>query len=266
MAAYRKITPQPTGPRLESADVQAFETRWGLKLPGDYKEWLLECNGGVPDSQVIHTLSGEVFVSSLFHLDPRGEAGLDSELRRLGGHEARVPVALEGGGGIVFISVASGELFMESSGCDGADDERQPVAASWSDFLDRFTPTNVEIRAEDELLDQIVRDADAAALDRLLAAGGCVDQQNSSGETLFQLAVLKRRTDSLELLLSRGASMQGALHTAARMGMIPMIEWLLQRGASLSERNAQGQRPEDVAAMPFVRRFLMNRREGGGQC
>ena len=255
MAKYRKIIPQPSGPQLASRDIQAFEKRWDLNLPDEYKDWLLACNGGVPEHPVIHTMADDVFVSSFFHLDPSGCNGIDSELRRLGCPKGQVPVALEGGGGILLISTDSGKLLMESS-----DSERMPVAGSWTEFLDLFPVSEMKICADAELLDQIVRDADAAALDRHLKAGGDIDQRHSSGETLLQLAVLKRRTDSLELLLSRGASLDGALHKAARMGMIPMIEWLLARGASLNERNEQGLLPEEVASMPFVRRYLMKRR------
>lgn len=67
------------GPRIEEAEIAAFEQRFGLPLPDDYRRFLLEVNGGrlAPENtQVSHDV-----VNSLFSLADKDHESRDLETR-----------------------------------------------------------------------------------------------------------------------------------------------------------------------------------------
>ncbi len=200
-------------------------------------------------------------MSFFFDLDPKGDRGLDSELRRLDAQGTLLPIALEGGGKTICLSLADGNvLLIEDLSQSATPGGVERLACSWSQFLSGFATHEMPSETLDDLLVRIARDTDEPALAAFLATGGSIHQTNSSGETMFHLAVLKKNTGSMQLLLKHGASMNGALHMAARVAAVPMIEWLLQNGASLDELNEQGLRADEVASMPFVKRLLQGKR------
>lgn len=250
----RPIVKSPAGPDLSAKDLRDFEQRWQFRLPPDYAAWLLCANGGAPISSVISGATEEVFIQFLFPLDPRGEKGLDSEMRRMRLHPGLLPVAQEGTGGIVCMSVTDGKLVLLEDPAD-EDAEISPVANGWAAFAAMLAGQDSKPIPEEHPFVRMVRNTDIEALDAFIAKGGDIEATSPSGETLLQLAVLKSNKPMLEALVGRGASLKGGLHEATLMSNVPMLKWLAEHGADFNERNMNGQLPEDKAS-PYIRRMV----------
>jgi len=257
---------QIAGPTLKSSDINAFEHRWSLSLPSDYSNFLLMANGGVPSTSLYRNGDAECYVAFYFYLDPSGTKGLDEELRKFNMSLRFVPVALEGGGGIIALDLEAKGVFLISAedirGFNANDHER--LAESWTDFLSHLEAPQESAVPEEDIRQRIVRDSDCALLDDFLNAGGEIEGRSKSGETLVQIAVIRTNTGMLDALLQRGATLRGALHSAAAVGKVPMIDWLCEHGANLGEKDAEGRLPEEVARMPYIRRYIETKRKKSG--
>jgi hypothetical protein len=67
------------GPAVTEADVAAFETRLGRKLPDDYRDFLLQVNGGRPDDE--HCEFSVGIVNRLFSLHDEEDEARNLEVR-----------------------------------------------------------------------------------------------------------------------------------------------------------------------------------------
>lgn len=248
-----KIVAQAAGPTLDLRDVDAFERRWELKLPGSYKAFLLQSNGGVPLRPLFERESLDCFVQFFFYIDPTERKGIDEELRTSEWRRGCIPIALEGSGKIIFLSECQEVCLADVPPLNAGDAQGSTfLAGTWVEFL-ACCINNEEVKVVDEdVFSQIIRDSRIDVLDDLIRGGFDLESRSASGETLAQLAAMRSNTVVLDALIQRGASLRGALHCAAIIGRIPMIGWLVKHGADLDERDQEGRLPEDVAMLGFV--------------
>lgn len=259
-----KIVAQAAGPTLGLRDVEAFEKRWDLKLPGSYKAFLLHSNGGVPLRPLFGRESLDCFVQFFFHIDPDERKGIDEELRRSKWRRGCIPIALEGSGKIIFLSESQEVFLADITPLNAGDAQGSTfLAGTWDEFL-TCCINNEEVNVvDDDVFSQIIRDSRIDVLDDLIRGGFDLESRSSSGETLAQLAAIRSNTIVLDALIQRGASLRGALHGAAIIGRIPMIGWLVKHGANLDERDQEGRLPEEVAMLGFVADHIRRLRNSG---
>lgn len=67
------------GPRVGEAEVAAFEQRFGIPLPDDYRRFLLEVNGGYPADE--NTRFSHYVINRLFSLADKDDESRDLETR-----------------------------------------------------------------------------------------------------------------------------------------------------------------------------------------
>lgn len=138
------------------SDVVAFEVRHRIRLPADYREFLLESNGGYVDGTYtfeISTQEGRTTLQQFYRLrdKPRSTQTIEY-MRSLTG--TRLPSALlsigsDLGGGKLCLGVDGpeyGKVFFWDPGRDfdetpdGSFENIHEVAPTFSDFLGRVTP------------------------------------------------------------------------------------------------------------------------------
>ena len=87
------------GPPLSEDDLAAFETLHGLRLPADYRAWLLLTNGGEPEPNVVLGSENEATVRGFYSVGGEGTWDLAWALRGTGPFPPGcLPIAFEDGG------------------------------------------------------------------------------------------------------------------------------------------------------------------------
>lgn len=139
------------GPEVSATDISAFEKKFGFPLTDDYREFLLDINGG--RTADTHCVFSAGVLNHLFSLNDPDEA-VDLETRALRARKDLpgrdlLMVGHDDGGGRILISLAGshrGEVWHQV-GSDGRPPGSNPrvlwhdrrdmkkLATSWSEFL-----------------------------------------------------------------------------------------------------------------------------------
>jgi hypothetical protein len=143
---------------LTDSDVAAFEEKRGIRLPADYRDFLLESNGGSVDGEdllcfVVSPEQGEASMAFFYSLKdaPRSTWTLDYANNLC---TPRLPATLlvvgaEGTGGKICIGIAgpeSGKVYFWDPGMDvdetseGSFDNIHEIAGSFSEFRQNLKP------------------------------------------------------------------------------------------------------------------------------
>ena len=103
-----------TNKSLSIRDIREFESRHDLKLPTDYIAFLLENNGGCPEPACFEKNGVGVYINYFYPIAEGAESSLDDEIAKYPGcvDAGVIPVALDGGGGEVFISLENGNILV----------------------------------------------------------------------------------------------------------------------------------------------------------
>ncbi|MBQ0930997.1 ankyrin repeat domain-containing protein [Ideonella alba] len=107
-----------------------------------------------------------------------------------------------------------------------------------------------------------VREDNAQVFDLLLAWPGIqLDQRNAVGETPLMMAALKGQIDRMQRLIDRGAAIHqegwSPLHYAATGPSVAAVRLLLDKGAPVNARSANGSTPLMMAARYGEERSVM---------
>ena len=131
--------------RPSEDEVAAFESRLGAALPSEYREFLLECNGGRPvDDLCVETPAAEALggiVVDHFYSLGKGEDDvydLDWNRRMEGPPSAFLPIADDPAGNLLALALVgadAGSVYF----WDHETDELTRVATSFSALLDELT-------------------------------------------------------------------------------------------------------------------------------
>jgi hypothetical protein len=130
---------------INEEDLQSFETRYGVTLPEDYKQFLLQHNGGKPNVRRYKTRDGFITTSFMWAYSLE-EMTKDYETLCLGDMIPRnlLPIGLDPGRSRVCISLSGQDqgvvyhwdLDGEHGEIKPTYDHIYPVADSFADFLD----------------------------------------------------------------------------------------------------------------------------------
>lgn len=144
-------------PPINEQELQEYEATLGVRLPNDYRDFLLEFNGGVPENDCF-LLPGEVSyadssVRTFFGLTPDFENSLAYYFKiyvmanRI--HGDMLPIAKDYGGNVVVLAIKGprvGEILFWNHELEGIEQEPSlvehliPVASSFADFLGGLLP------------------------------------------------------------------------------------------------------------------------------
>jgi hypothetical protein len=196
----------------------AFERRVGHELPADYRAFLLEHNGGVPEATVVETKGVNSLVRRLqgLHKGPSW-ARLDKLLETYDGRvpEGLLPIGTDPFGNLYCLGVAGRfrpkVLFWDH---EREADEGEPprrdnltlVGPSFSAFMRKLRPAPAEppLRPARNLHEAAGR-GDLAALDRMLSAGADPNKPIGGGYTALMAAAQVGQTEAVQRLLAKRA-------------------------------------------------------------
>jgi SMI1 / KNR4 family (SUKH-1) len=207
------------------AELDHLESRHDIRLPADYRSFLLDHNGGDPrpsnhfdvvgndemTAVTVHYFHG-IFQEPLWaSLDWLKEIYKDRIIPE------GLPIACDGvGNQIVLIARGekSGELFFwdhELETDPPGFDNMTFLAASFGNFI---TKLYEYVDPAESNLDRLVRENDVAGVIQLLDQGFDIETTDEYGRTLIENAAIQNRPHLIALLAKRGASLTSALTIA----------------------------------------------------
>jgi hypothetical protein len=150
------------GPRLDDKKIDSFEARWNIKLPPEYRAFLLRTNGGMPEPEVLFhfvergkpsdSVLDQFYILRKGADDPNLDEALETFIATRRMPATFLPFAYDQFGNQICISVAGkdvGRVYFWSHEREPADpaedsdpsiDNVSLIADSFSSFLDALTP------------------------------------------------------------------------------------------------------------------------------
>ena len=131
--------------------IAKFEGRLGRMLPEDYRAFLLEHNGGVPEWQdfFISDCNATVIVSRLFGLDrPSSDIEKWTEELKHSLSEELIVIGFDPGGNRLLLDLSDSTVWYWDSArhfpCSSDEENTYEVASSFTDFINQLAPDKSE--------------------------------------------------------------------------------------------------------------------------
>lgn len=220
--------------KISKADISALEQKLQRKLPDAYTKMLLKYNGGRPDPNNFTTAQGEYGsdIQFFYGIAPE-EDNCDLEQNYVQ-FQDRLPsnyLAIAGSstGDKILLDLDQGDIHF----FDHELEETVLVSESFEAFLDSL----YEIEVEESAFDEAVDSQDISYFqDRLNNGEGIDDLVDDYDQTATFIAAQRNKLELLKFCVSNGASIAGALISAASRGHLAVVDYLLSIGADINER------------------------------
>jgi hypothetical protein len=152
-----------------------------------------------------------------------------------------------------------GRYIEEAIGLASTDLEKKRVD-TWKVGVWEYMKAGSEVKLFGNDIRTAARTGNMEAIKKYLAAGADINAlDNEVGMTLLMWASLFGQTETIELLIQKGADVNAKnrsgttpLHGATFLGQIEAVELLIQKGADADARTNEGATPLDVTAMDWA--------------
>jgi hypothetical protein len=213
--------------KLSPHQLHRFEEKYGLRLPEDYRQFLLRHNGGDPHPK--NTIdfkegrkltSGDVQFIYGIH-DGEYWASLEWHLQCYQGRiiQDGLPIAGDSAGN-QYVLVIRGERAGQVYFWDHEMETDPPGFANMTYVASSFTQFGEELHEHRELdkseADRVLRQNDLVGLRRLLDSGYDVERTDEYGRTLIENAAIENRPEMIQMLFDHGAELRNALDYAKK--------------------------------------------------
>lgn len=209
---------------LDEKTLAAFEDEVGGRLPDDYRQFLLEFNGGKPNPgsfKISKSQGGDTLHHAYgLHSGP-SYSSIRSAYRTFEGRvpKSLVPIADDPFGNQICIGISGrwqGKVCFWDH--EKENDSGRPtskavtqIAASFTEFLSNLYEY---IPEGESLTDRIVRLNDVTRLQQLIASGWDMESEDEYGRTALVTAAIHGRLELVKLLFESGARPHDAIEVA----------------------------------------------------
>ncbi|MBK6685934.1 MAG: SMI1/KNR4 family protein [Deltaproteobacteria bacterium] len=248
------------GPKLSLADIRVFERRLSITLPPSYRKAILRQNGGVPERSLYPDAEDPVAsVDVLFEL---GSKQMHDAIAQLDGclEAGFLPVAGSSGGDLLLVELRSGRALFWNSESGSDDFHPSELRALENDLGAVLRKLSGEpVAPEPDEVDRLAERGTVEDLQEFLRIHA-LEAKNSRGLTITQLAARKGNLTLLKACVERGASLDGAMASAAGGHQEAVVLYLLEQGRDINEKR-NGRTPLLFAghAQPEFFEFLLAR-------
>ena len=203
----------------------AFEAKHSIRLPEDYRQFLLETNGGNPHPAnavdfVEAAVTPSSYVSFFYGIhDGENWARIESAIKDFKGRiiNEGLPIA-EDPGGNQYVLLVKGKntgqvYFWEHDGEPYRPSYKNMnlVASSFTEFTEKLYEY---IEPNEPQTKRILRENDVEGLKQLLNAGYDLESTDEHGRTLIENAAIHNRPELIRVLFDRGAQLHNAQQLA----------------------------------------------------
>jgi hypothetical protein len=202
-----------------------FEHKYSFHLPENYRQFLLEHNGGGPHPMdAINFIDGGVPNSSdvhFFYGIHNGEnwASIEWNIKN---YKERIvdegmPIAGDSGGNQYVLIVEggkAGQIFFwnhEGETKPPSYENMSFIASSFKEFTEKLYEYTKPSEPESK---RIVRENDIKGLEQLLNAGYNLESTDEYGRTLIENAAIHNRPEIIQMLFDKGAQLHNAFQLA----------------------------------------------------
>lgn len=198
-----------------------FEAKYSLKLPDDYRTFLLDHNGGKPKPNINKNPETDIqWIYGIHHAEYW--ASLEEHIAT---YENRipsktVPIANDSLGNLFLLSLREetyGEIWFwdhENESDTSGKEYYDNIEVSASSFKDFLTNLYEWIDEKETEIDRILRTNDLNALNELLDSGYKLNSLDEYNRSLIENAVIKNRFDIVKLAVQKGADLRNSIALA----------------------------------------------------
>jgi len=239
------------GPSISEDDLQQFEKLVGSELPLDYRQMLLDQNGGEPENGIFQIDDGDqTNLKRLYSLRTGKHDSLEVQLLRMQGilSPDAIAIGVDAFGNKVCLYV-KGERRGQVWFWDHEEEEDTTptvllfVHRTYKEFIESLKAEPPDELDEIELLGKT---GTIRELLNFLSRGNHIERQNHYRRTTIQEAARYGNIDLVRACIEHGARIDGVIHLAAMNRKLDIIDYLLSQGVSINERNKVGETPLSV--------------------
>ncbi len=229
---------------LSEARLVQFEVKIGHMLPRDYRQFLLDHNGGKPTPSDF-TINDEQGGDTLHHVyglyNGPGYARLEDAYATYAGRIPAVllPIADDPGGNVICLGLTGpyrGNVYFwdhESESDDEPGFENVVlIANSFQAFLDSLYEY---VDPDETETERIIRMNDIEAVEAMVQSGYDIEAEDAYGRTLLENAAIANNIPIFKLLLARGAELGESLWYARQNNHEELVK-LIEENKSRSSR------------------------------
>ena len=248
-----------TGKKLHPKDVFAFESQFEWPLPEDYKNMLLEFNGGRPSRRVVE-IPGKLstVIKEFFGIGPHSALNLADAPKRMLVELPRnfLQIGIDVGGNSIALSLEPPQhVFWKDHEISQPNVGLIQIADSFSNLLQILQEESPVPQDSIEILAEHGGHED---LEIYLANGGSLWQLSSGGRTLAQEAARYGNIEMLKICAAREVSLEGTLHLAAMCGHMGVVRFLIEEcQVNANQLDKSGRTAKTCAFIyPEIRNYL----------
>jgi len=246
--------------RASEIDIRRFERAHDVMLPLTYREFMKQQGGGVPEPcwfidpgrnvqlffALVFPLDSERMAAQQFVFPPPSQCGF-------------VTIGTNAGGNYFLLHVATGEVYYwnhEQDDLPPVRNELLRVGSSIDDVIGQLTYWPGEGPATISEIECVGSEGDVADVEQLARRDG-IDALNEDGLRVAEIAARDGNLPVLKRCIELGSGIRHLLHFAASGEDVEIVEYLLQQGAGINDRDKQGRTPLDRALYQGMYDFLL---------
>lgn len=203
---------------ISSEKLAEFESKHSIRLPEDYKEFLLTHNGGKPDPSCFNIKNDTSDVRIFYGLNNDGQYSVEVALKLYKNRLSRdiIPIGSDSFGNQICLGVmgeSQNKIYFWNHEFEGTSKALTKVANSFSEFVDSLYEWS---DPDETIIEKIVRNNDIEKLKLLLINGYDINKRDSEGISLIEDAVRLNRIEMVRLLVEHGADLGSSLEIAKK--------------------------------------------------
>ena len=208
---------------LKLSDIKQFETKLGIVLPSEYRDFLLKFNGGSPSPRNFDLPNEKANPLHLFYGIGTSVKSddLTEAIKIFKGRikNSLIPIASDPFGNQICLGVKGrqkGKVYFwdhESEGLLFKIRSLTLIADSFEKFIDGIYEYN---DPNESLIEKIVRLGSKSGLESLLDSGYDIESVDEYDRTIIEICAIAAQNELIEYLFSRGASLRSSLEIAEK--------------------------------------------------
>jgi hypothetical protein len=229
---------------IRESDITNFEKNNALKLPEDYKNFMLQYNGGypMPNSFKIKKY-GASMMDCFYGINAKTDIRDMEYNKKI--YKKRVPkefliIGADQLGNLILIGIKDkyiNKIYFwwheeESDTDEPVYTNIYMIADNFNTFLNSLYVTEEK---KTEVLGQIFKSGDNKKIEELINSGWDINSPLESGMRAIEFAVILKNNEILKLLISKGSELKGALYKSLTNNNLEAEKILLEAGANPDE-------------------------------
>jgi hypothetical protein len=237
--------------KIKEENILRFEQNFSIELPDDYKNFLLQYNGGIPDKLILSVEKyGDSILKELYGIVDEQIRDIPSNIKTYNNRipSEFIPIGCDQLGNQIIMGVGTKykhKIYFWWH--EGESESEKPVYSNIYLISENFTSFIESLKdiPEDSKgnFEDFFKDENYNEIKKLLESGWDVNTPFENQLTPVQFITLRNNIEILKLLIGNKANLDGCIDHAITNNHFEVLELLLQSGADPNEINNAGRTP-----------------------